>query len=637
MEIPIALRNLAESLKYSQPPYNLLLTSTISLTPEVLKEICGSEQWDMFSTHLRRSPYNHRINLLKRHLSGYNNLDGYQSLIRLIEKGYFSTVLTTNLDSTLEDILSKSSSTYRELVVGRDKNEHVANALDIRNDGVLIIKLHGNLRDGILSETYPDFIEMKENIIRGLTRSINQDIVIIGSIEREDDIVRLLNISKGSIYYALPETLQPNDTVTRIIRARGYVPNDFIINGYFGRFETFCKTLESLLVSNTPPITHEISPVRNQPVKPFELAPSKILSVPPEPRQSLPPNRPLARSEEQNHAPQRPKRFPLIRWIILIIGLLLIAAGTTLMILSFRNVIDSSWSINLGIIFTALGLALTLYFGIFPLSPANQPEIEPSEQSPAPSGDQSLSLKQAQQVQQNQQAQQAQQILHVGHLQQNFYSHGEPVAQPSTTHEPSSPLPGPVQGPPSPVAQPSTAHEPSSSPGSMAQTQLAWIKETTVPADPKMRIEESILELSAKSQNDKIKLTNQLYKQIWDARRDVIYASSIFDKGKTVSDQQYNRLDRFLSVLNKPSSDLLQTIELLPEKILPWRFPLRDALYKVVAVIDELRLLIFRPNRAVLSQEIQQKFQLLSGNIDEVTLAFSELCIRFQDDTWPTG
>src|SRR5207248_10473317 len=47
-----------------------------------------------------------------------------------------------------------------------------------------------------------------------------------------------------------------------------------------------------------------------------------------------------------------------------------------------------------------------------------------------------------------------------------------------------------------------------------------------LPPDPEMRIEESIIELSPKSHYDKIQLTNQLYKQIWGARVDVIYASS---------------------------------------------------------------------------------------------------------------
>jgi len=115
-------------------------------------------------------------------------------------------------------------------------------------------------------------------------------------------------------------------------------------------------------------------------------------------------------------------------------------------------------------------------------------------------------------------------------------------------------------------------------------------------------------------------------------RREVLYASSLFDKGKTVSDKRYTRLVDFLGRLNKPPSDLLETIELLPDDIKPWRFPLREALYKVVAAIAELRSLILRPNWAALGREIQQKFQLLLDNIDEVKMAFSELCSKFQDD-----
>src|SRR5947209_5881800 len=107
MEIPTALINLAESLKYAQLPYNLLLTSTISITPEVLKAICGSDQWDVFSAQLQKLGYTHRINRLKHYLDVPKNMNGYQSLVHIIEKKYFSLILTTNLDSTLEGILLK--------------------------------------------------------------------------------------------------------------------------------------------------------------------------------------------------------------------------------------------------------------------------------------------------------------------------------------------------------------------------------------------------------------------------------------------------------------------------------------------------------------------------------------------------
>ncbi|HVB75591.1 MAG TPA: hypothetical protein VNE38_18745 [Ktedonobacteraceae bacterium] len=623
MEIPIALKNLAESLedsKDTQSPYNLLLTSTISLTPEVLKEICGSDQWGDFSTRLRRSAYNQRINLLERHLSGYQNENGYQSLVRLIEKGYFSTVLTTNLDSTLEDILSKSPSKHRELVVGRDKNQHIVNALDSGVSEIRIIKLHGSLRDEVLSEAYPDYIDLEETIKRGLARYINQDTVIIGSIEREKDIASLLvKSSKGSIYYALPDMHVPNDTVTTIIRVRGYNPDDFIISGHFGQFETFCKTLESLLESRAPTVSPIISHSRNQPVKPFEPASVKASQISP-PRQlheqvSTPSQSQIERKQESttNIEQQEKERASLSIMVIKIISGVF-AIGALLVAVSLF--INLTPSFNSAFIIPLIIILAVIILGIMGILQADQ-IVQIFLQGLNVKGTNDTSSKPEK-----------------GDTGTSISS--QPSLPHTTVHEelPAAPTTGEVLQKENKQSVETADNEVSSLPDSITQAQPAQTKETIVPVDTKMKMVGSILELSPKSQNDKIKLTNQLYKQIWDARSEVLYASSLFDYGKTVSDLQYNRLVDFLGRLNKPPSDLLETIELLPGKILPWRFPLRDALDKVVAEIADLSSLIIRPDRAALRQKIQQKFQLLSDNIDEVKQAFSDLCIRFHDDTW---
>ncbi len=212
MEPPTTLKTLANILKMRKQlsrPYNLLLTSTISLTPEVLTNICNSDNWDSFRVYMHGLGNNDRIDVLTYHLGTKKDLDAYRTLVRLIKKGYFSTVLTANVDSTLEDALLENGlrpTAYQTLVVGRDKYEFIANALNSQPSDIRIIKLHGSLSDRIIPKYFPDFFELQRDIRDGLERYLNQDIVIVGSIEREGDIIRSLTMRGGSsIFYALPQ------------------------------------------------------------------------------------------------------------------------------------------------------------------------------------------------------------------------------------------------------------------------------------------------------------------------------------------------------------------------------------------------------------------------------------------------
>src|SRR6266567_670532 len=146
MAVPKALSTLARILSLRQQssnPYNLLLTSTISLTPKVLSEISDSDDWYKFGEYMRSLGHNDKIDHLSHYLGPYNNLNGYRALAHLITEGYFSTILTTNLDSTLERALSSHTQyiSYQTLIVGKDKDEYIVRALERRSNDIYIVKL----------------------------------------------------------------------------------------------------------------------------------------------------------------------------------------------------------------------------------------------------------------------------------------------------------------------------------------------------------------------------------------------------------------------------------------------------------------------------------------------------------------
>jgi len=270
-EIPQTLKKLAALLhlrqKQTMRAYNLLLTSDITFTPAVLRNICGSPGWSEFRTYIRTLGQSDQLALLSHYIDQQASLPGYRALARLIKNGYFSTILTTNLDSMLEDALLAEGvlpTRFQTLIVGRDNPEHIARSLDSNTNGVRIIKLHGSLREGVLPRQFPDIFELPGDIRDSLTHYINQDIVIIGSIRNDNDIVRALSGHSGpSIYYALPQTPSSDDDVVKALIAREKTPEAFMITGPYGQFNPFFATLESTIAAQ--PSTTQPGPSPDNP------------------------------------------------------------------------------------------------------------------------------------------------------------------------------------------------------------------------------------------------------------------------------------------------------------------------------------------------------------------------------------
>jgi len=263
MKPPSSLERLVKMLtvrkKLHSGPYTLLLTSTLSLTPEVLRDALQMEDWTAFQAFLCGLGQRERIDVLSHALSSQPGA-GYRSLARLIREGYFSMILTTNLDSQLETALlleGLQPTSFQTLVVGRGSDGHIVTSLEKRQTGICIVKLHGSLSDGILPATFPDFFEIPGSLQSCLKQYLNQDLIVVSSIEQDYDIQRLLNRhSGGSIYYALPQKQVIDDTVIKVMKAREHDPDASVIAGPYGSFERFFKTLEVMLLSQeTPQLT----------------------------------------------------------------------------------------------------------------------------------------------------------------------------------------------------------------------------------------------------------------------------------------------------------------------------------------------------------------------------------------------
>jgi nucleoside phosphorylase len=252
--------------QYEHIPYTLLLTSSISFTPEICREICHSENWNGCQAYLHGLGDEERLQVLTHFLRKDRLLSGYQALARLIKQGYFSTILTCNLDSWLEEALWEIDCQPQVLIVSGHSDKHIATWLDNPPGGVCILKLHGSLKERSLPATFPHLWELPLNLQASLKRYLNRGMIVVDSIAQDRDVSHLLERNgKNSIYYVLPEILDPYDEIIKVIEARGHKLETHLINGASGTFTTFFTTIETLLPEQpTLATTHQRQILKNE-------------------------------------------------------------------------------------------------------------------------------------------------------------------------------------------------------------------------------------------------------------------------------------------------------------------------------------------------------------------------------------
>jgi nucleoside phosphorylase len=180
------------------------------------------------------------------------NLESYRALARLIKDGYFSSILTTQRDLSLEQAIGESGLhpfAFRSLIFGQDDDEQIVAALDGLLDGISIVKL---LRDSdeSFSEELPVHPRLSASVFDSFQRYLGNDIVIVGSIQQERILLEALHENlENSIYYVMRQIPTLDESLLKIMNERGRSYEDFLISDFYGESETFFKVLESILLS----------------------------------------------------------------------------------------------------------------------------------------------------------------------------------------------------------------------------------------------------------------------------------------------------------------------------------------------------------------------------------------------------
>ncbi len=185
------------------------------------------------------------------------NAHGYRSLVRLLMTNYFATILTIGCEDALEQAwidLAGRASGYRKLVIGRDADESIVDALYYEGSESCVVvldqlKLQKHVASGereaneAMTTTSPT-----SEIQDALQYYFNQEIIIAGSLEHENVLLSaFLPHKENVIYYLLPDEATLQQRLSAMLAQHGKQP--IFIPEPYNTFDDFFATLCSRLLS----------------------------------------------------------------------------------------------------------------------------------------------------------------------------------------------------------------------------------------------------------------------------------------------------------------------------------------------------------------------------------------------------
>jgi hypothetical protein len=236
------LARLLYAATQSKKPYTLLLGSGLSMTQPLL-QITGSESWESFYKHFKRLSGEERISLLQQHFATLQLYEGYRYLAQLIKEGYFKTILTTNVDTFLEEALQDAFIRLKKVnifVRGTHSDQDIINILKKPSSALCTICfLHGNINTQNILLTLPEIMHFPHKLEAAVKDYLSQDIILSGMTHRGDfDLVHCISSPGGSIWYLSSEDQDPLLSILPHNRYKGKV-----VKGNEATFNLFFHTL----------------------------------------------------------------------------------------------------------------------------------------------------------------------------------------------------------------------------------------------------------------------------------------------------------------------------------------------------------------------------------------------------------
>jgi mannose-6-phosphate isomerase len=144
---------------------------------------------------------------------------GYGYLARLVQAGYYRTIITTNWDTLLEDALHQVLPSSELLVLTRDQvDEHfMTAALKLNEHRVVVLKLHGDTKSQLRMGEGLTTRSISRSVVEALEPRLKR-VHLVGHSGRDLDVLQLLfsRVEDGDVLVASPEPTNIEETLRRV-------------------------------------------------------------------------------------------------------------------------------------------------------------------------------------------------------------------------------------------------------------------------------------------------------------------------------------------------------------------------------------------------------------------------------------
>lgn len=174
---------------------------------------------------------------------------GYINLAYLVKEGYFSVILSTNLDNLMEKALNKVDLQQPEnfivVVNGKDSPDEVQDQLEHSRVPVKLVKLHGTLESPrSYAFTIEELFSFEKTIKPALGRLINQSLLVVGHSMQDRDITVLFEDEGKEIHFVNPSGPELGSPIDNVLKVRS---SGSIIEGEEGKFDNFFRQLRAAI------------------------------------------------------------------------------------------------------------------------------------------------------------------------------------------------------------------------------------------------------------------------------------------------------------------------------------------------------------------------------------------------------
>jgi WD40 repeat protein len=237
MNVDADMTQLAKMMRDRQAaggaPYVLLLGSSLSLTPEVRRAVCGSDDWGIFWTAVEKMSLAERRAAFKGPLERLLLAEGYRALTRLLAAGYFEVVFTLNVDDALDNALRALKADQRGIwIYGEVDSAELVAALEYRSPRVKVLKLRGDINKHKLPLTPAGQFEFPPNLEHAVRQWLSHDTTVVGDLPFDDDVWRCLRGGDGALWVVGLETSERLRRVKQV-RQKGEVITAESFNAFF--------------------------------------------------------------------------------------------------------------------------------------------------------------------------------------------------------------------------------------------------------------------------------------------------------------------------------------------------------------------------------------------------------------------